>query len=117
MLEFYVDIFFQIGEEGRVVGAESCLDAVELSEKTFFFFFGKIFPNKFLFQILILLVKSLRARMASSECEFQESWMILGNKRSLNQMVSSLKGRFACRRLEGEELIKIGWWLEEVFGR
>ena len=39
MLEFHVEIFFQIGEEGRVVGAESCLDAVEPSEKTFFFFF------------------------------------------------------------------------------
>ena len=42
MLEFYVDIFFQIGEEGRVVGAESCLDAVEPSEKTFFFFLEDI---------------------------------------------------------------------------
>ena len=117
MLEFYVDIFFQIGEEGRVVGAESCLDAVELSEKTFFFFFGKIFPKTFLFQILILLVKSLRARVASSRCEFQESWMILGNEGSLNQMASSLKGRFVRGRLEGEELIRIGWWSKEVFGR
>ena len=55
--------------------------------------------------------------MGSSECEFQESWMILGNKRSLNQMVSSLKGQFVRRRLEGEKLIRIGWWSEEVFGR
>lgn len=45
MLEFYVDIFFQIGEEGKVVGAESCLDAVELSEKTFFFFLGRYFQR------------------------------------------------------------------------
>ena len=36
MLEFHVEIFFQIGEEGRMVGAKSCLDAVEPSEKTFF---------------------------------------------------------------------------------
>ena len=43
--------------------------------------------------------------------------MILRNERSLNQMVSSLKGRFVRRRLEGEELIRIGWWSEEVFGR
>ena len=116
MLEFHVEIFFQIGEEGRVVGEESCLDAVEPNEKTFCFFLEDI-SKDIPIQILILLVKSLRARMASSKCEFQESWVILGNERSLNQMVSSLKGRFACRRLEGEELIKIGWWSEEVFGR
>lgn len=43
--------------------------------------------------------------------------MILGNEGSLNQMVSSLKGQFERGRLEGEELIRIGWWLKEVFGR
>ena len=42
MLEFHVEIFFQIGEEGRVVGEESCLDAVEPNEKTFCFFLEDI---------------------------------------------------------------------------
>ena len=55
MLQFQVEIFFQIGEEGRVVGVESYLEAVEQSENLSFFFW-KIFPKTFLFQILILLV-------------------------------------------------------------